>query len=176
MIAAAPEDAQIYACGPDRLLAALEQIACASGPSACTSSISRRPAAQLDPDEENPFEVELKDSQLSLSVPADQTLLQALHATGIDVPSDCEEGLCGTCEVPVVAGDVDHRDKVLSAAERAAGGRMMACCSRPLAVPSERPHRQGGRRLPFGARRLVEPGVMAGSRALRARAPPRQTW
>jgi ferredoxin len=46
------------------------------------------------------------------------------------VPSDCEEGLCGTCEVNVIAGEVDHRDKVLSGAERAEGRRMMACCSR----------------------------------------------
>lgn len=129
VITAVPEDAQIYACGPDRLLTALEQ------------SVRERPerlhiehfssaGTQLDPDEESPFEVELKDSELSVSVSADQTLLQALQAAGVDVPSDCEEGLCGTCEVAVIAGDVDHRDKVLSAAERAAGGRMMACCSR----------------------------------------------
>lgn len=129
VIAAAPEDARIYACGPDRLLAALAQ------------SVRERPerlhvehfssaGARLDPDEERPFEVELTDSGLSVSVPADRTLLQALQAVGVDVPSDCEEGLCGTCEVAVVAGEVDHRDKVLSAAERAAGGRMMACCSR----------------------------------------------
>ena len=129
VIAAAPEDAQLYACGPERLLGSLEQ------------SVRERPAClhiehfsaagtDLDPDQESPFEVELKDSELSVTVPADRTLLEALRAIGIDVPSDCEEGLCGTCEVAVVAGEVDHRDKVLSAAERAAGGRMMACCSR----------------------------------------------
>ena len=129
VVAAAPETAQVYACGPDRLLAALAQ------------SVSERPerlhvehfssaGALLDPDEESPFEVELKDSGLTVPVPADQTLMQALRAVGVDVPSDCEEGLCGTCEVAVVAGDVDHRDKVLSAAERTTGGRMMACCSR----------------------------------------------
>jgi ferredoxin len=86
--------------------------------------------AQLDPENEVPFEVELKDSQLSVQVSADQTLLEAVRAVGVDVPSDCEEGLCGTCEVNVIAGEVDHRDKVLSGAERAEGRRMMACCSR----------------------------------------------
>jgi cytochrome P450/ferredoxin-NADP reductase len=129
VVAAAQEAAEIYACGPDRLLAALEQCV-RDRPERLHIEHFSSAGAQLDPDEESPFEVELKDSQLSISVPADQTLLQALHATGIDVPCDCEEGLCGSCEVPVVAGDVDHRDKVLSAAERAAGGRMMACCSR----------------------------------------------
>ncbi len=32
-----------------------------------------------------------------------QTLLQALRTSGIDVPSDCEEGLSGSCEVHVLA-------------------------------------------------------------------------
>jgi len=46
------------------------------------------------------------------------------------VQSDCQEGLCGSCEVRVLAGDIDHRDLVLTRAERAEGRRMMACCSR----------------------------------------------
>jgi len=46
------------------------------------------------------------------------------------VPCDCGEGLCGTCEVAVVSGEVDHRDKVLTKAERAANTRLLACCSR----------------------------------------------
>ena len=53
-----------------------------------------------------------------------------LAAAGIDVQSDCGEGLCGSCEVPVVAGDIDHRDKVLTQSERAGNHRLMACCSR----------------------------------------------
>ncbi|MBN9116677.1 MAG: 2Fe-2S iron-sulfur cluster binding domain-containing protein, partial [Pandoraea sp.] len=48
----------------------------------------------------------------------------------IDVQSDCEEGLCGSCEVQVLEGDVDHRDVVLTRAERDANTKMMSCCSR----------------------------------------------
>jgi ferredoxin len=84
----------------------------------------------LDPAREHAFEVELKDSGLTLPVRADQTLLAALRAANIDVQSDCEEGLCGSCEVRVVSGEVDHRDMVLTRAEREAGRRMMSCCSR----------------------------------------------
>ena len=65
-----------------------------------------------------------------LPVRADQTLLAALRAANIDVRSDCEEGLCGSCEVAVLAGAIDHRDLVLTPAERVQGTRMMACCSR----------------------------------------------
>ncbi len=76
------------------------------------------------------FTAVLRDSRVSVEVGADQTLLEVLRAQGIDVPSDCEEGLCGSCEVGVVAGEVEHRCSVLSAAERAGQDRMMACCSR----------------------------------------------
>ena len=84
----------------------------------------------LDPAKEHAFVAELKDSGVQVTVPADKTLLQALQSAGFDVPSDCGEGLCGTCEVAVIDGDVDHRDKVLTRAERATNQRMLACCSR----------------------------------------------
>ncbi len=84
----------------------------------------------LDPSKEQAFEAELKDSGIVVTVRADQTLLAALRAANIDVQSDCEEGLCGSCEVRVLAGDIDHRDVVLTRAEREANGKMMSCCSR----------------------------------------------
>jgi ferredoxin len=87
-------------------------------------------AGTLDPSKEHAFEVELKDSGIVVSVAADQTVLAALRAANIDVQSDCEEGLCGSCEVQVLAGQVDHRDVVLTRAEREANVKMMTCCSR----------------------------------------------
>ncbi|MDQ4076405.1 MAG: cytochrome P450/oxidoreductase, partial [Chloroflexota bacterium] len=113
VVRSAPGDTQIYACGPERLLQALDQIM-QEQPERLHVEHFSATGTQLDPDNEVPFEVELKDSQLSVQVPADQTLLEAIRAVGVDVSSDCEEGLCGTCEVNVIAGEVDHRDKVLS--------------------------------------------------------------
>ena len=122
--------AQIYACGPERMLAALQE-ACAGWPEdALRVEHFHSTLATLDPSREHAFEAELKDSGIVLHVPADQTLLAALRAANIDVQSDCEEGLCGSCEVRVLDGAVDHRDVVLTRAEREAGTRMMACCSR----------------------------------------------
>ena len=98
---------------------------------ATTSPTSRAPrsraAAKPSPAE---IEVELRAAGLTLHVPADRTLLEVLHAHNVDVQCDCEEGLCGSCEVPVATGDIEHRDSVLSPAERAPGDRMMSCCSR----------------------------------------------
>jgi ferredoxin len=121
---------QVCACGPDRMIEALKELMADQPARAFAFEHFAGGDVALDPDRETGFDVELTDSGLSLHVPPDRTLLSVLRGAGIDLPSDCEEGLCGTCECAVVAGEIDHRDKVLSAAERAGGDRMMSCCSR----------------------------------------------
>ena len=126
---------QIYACGPSRMLDALQAAVNEAGLADDALHVEHfsndRP--KLDPSKEQPFEVELRNSGLTLTVSNEATLLDTLRAKNIDVQSDCEEGLCGICEVPVVSGDVDHRDSILSPAERRENKRMMACCSRARA-------------------------------------------
>ncbi len=129
VVADADPQAQVYACGPARLLDALgEHLACQ--PERLRVERFSAAGTALDPSRESPFEVELADTGLTIPVASDETLLQALRSAGVDVPSDCGEGLCGTCEVAVLSGEVEHRDIVLTAAERRDGKRMMACCSR----------------------------------------------
>ena len=128
-----PEGTRVYACGPQRLITALETLSAQWPDAALRFEHFSGDGSLLDPEREHAFSVTLQDSGLRLQVARDQTLLQALQAAGVDVPCDCGEGLCGTCEVAVVAGDIDHRDKVLSQAERSSGQRMMACCSRARA-------------------------------------------
>jgi vanillate O-demethylase ferredoxin subunit len=53
-----------------------------------------------------------------------------LRFNGVDVELSCEQGICGACLIPVLAGTPDHRDEVLSEAERAANDQMTICCSR----------------------------------------------
>lgn len=123
---------RVYACGPERMLSALDT-ATADWPEDAVHVEHFGSSEQLlDPDNEREFDVELTDSRLTVRVPADKTVLKALREANVDVPSDCEEGLCGTCEVPVLDGAVDHRDRVLTKRERGANDRMMACCSRAL--------------------------------------------
>jgi ferredoxin-NADP reductase len=123
-------DVHIYACGPARMLEALEA-SCAHWPDdALRVEHFASTKGALDPSKEHAFEVELKDSGLVLNVRADQTVLDALQHANIDVQSDCREGLCGSCEVRVLKGKVDHRDMVLTRGEREANDRMMTCCSR----------------------------------------------
>jgi ferredoxin-NADP reductase len=121
---------RVYACGPDRLIDALESLSEQWPAGVLHFEHFSAAGSGLDPSKEHAFIAELKDSNLSVTVGADQTLLQALQAAGFDVPCDCGEGLCGTCEVNLVGGEADHRDKVLTKTERQAHRRMMACCSR----------------------------------------------
>lgn len=124
------EGTQVYACGPVRMLASLESC-CEKWPEdALRVEHFQSTRGSLDPEKEHAFEVELKDSGLVVKVPAGQTLLTALRAANIDIQSDCGEGLCGSCEVKVLSGKVDHRDVVLTRSEREANNKMMACCSR----------------------------------------------
>ncbi len=60
----------------------------------------------------------------------DRSVLEVLLEAGVDVLHDCQEGICGTCEVKVIEGEVDHRDHVLSEPEQAANSCMMVCVSR----------------------------------------------
>jgi phthalate 4,5-dioxygenase reductase subunit len=51
-----------------------------------------------------------------------------LRANGIDTPSSCEAGTCGSCRTRLLAGEADHRDFVLDEDEHAS--EIMICVSR----------------------------------------------
>lgn len=119
----------IYVCGPDRLIAAVTEGAAARGWSkGDVHSESFSEAAPRAGDE--PFEVELANSGQVVTVPADQTLLEALEASGAMVLYDCRKGDCGLCSVQVKSGEIIHRDIFLSDDEKASGSVMQVCVSR----------------------------------------------
>ena len=64
------------------------------------------------------------------TVPAGQSILDCLIEHGCDPMFDCKRGECGVCAVPVIEGEIDHRDYVLTAREKAQGNVMQICISR----------------------------------------------
>jgi len=114
--------AEVYCCGPEPLLAAVEQ--------RCATVHVERFSPKEVTGEATGFEVELAQSGRTLTVPADSSILRALDEAGVPVMFSCEEGTCGTCETPVLDGVVDHRDSLLTAEEQAANDTMMICVSR----------------------------------------------
>ena len=77
-----------------------------------------------------PFVVWLAQSQKTIQVGETQSLLEALEGAGIQAPCLCRGGACGVCLLPVVDGEPDHRDHVLSDAEKAEGRLIATCVSR----------------------------------------------
>jgi ferredoxin len=63
-----------------------------------------------------------------LTVPADRSALEIIREAMPDVAYSCQQGFCGTCRTPVLTGDVEHRDRVLTDQERA--DTMTICVSR----------------------------------------------
>lgn len=61
--------------------------------------------------------------------PGRGSLIDTLLDAGHLVSFSCREGVCGSCETTVLEGTPDHRDFVLSPAEREAGKTMMICVS-----------------------------------------------
>lgn len=125
-----PANTPVCACGSENLLKTLRDIE-SNFPSIqlTVEHFSNEHTALTRPDDTH-FLVELVDSDITIDVPKDSTLLDCLLEKGIDVAYDCKEGLCGSCQVEVVAGDIDHRDQVLNNLERDSMRMMMSCCSR----------------------------------------------
>jgi vanillate O-demethylase ferredoxin subunit len=80
--------------------------------------------------ENHAFTVHLSRSKKNLTVSADAGLLQTLRDHHVDVPTSCEQGVCGTCRTRVLDGTPLHRDDFLTPEERAAGDCMLVCVSR----------------------------------------------
>ncbi|MFD4318760.1 PDR/VanB family oxidoreductase [Streptomyces sp. NPDC058548] len=121
-----PDGALVYSCGPEPLLAAVEE-RCPEGRLRLERFAA--PTVERTGDDEE-FEVECRASGLTLRIDAHTSILDAVENAGIDVASSCRDGICGSCETRVLDGTPDHRDFLLSEAEQTAGATMMICVSR----------------------------------------------
>ncbi|MFJ1649140.1 PDR/VanB family oxidoreductase [Streptomyces sp. NPDC088258] len=122
LAAALPPGALVYCCGPAPMLDAVS----AAFPADRLRTERFQPMARtFAPNTE--FEVVCARSGGTVPVPPDETLLDALNNAGHPLPSGCREGVCGSCELTVLDGGIEHRDDI-----GAPAGRMYACVSRAL--------------------------------------------
>ncbi len=152
-LSGAPAHAAVYCCGPESLLQAVEASRVADQtihlerfgrPTLATSDAdasasSALPAvepgdngsecdSECNPDGD--FQVVLQKTGITVHVPANRSILDVVRETRRDLTFSCGSGYCGTCETRVLQGTPDHRDEVLSEAEKAASKSMMICVSR----------------------------------------------
>lgn len=129
-IAELPAKAQMYICGPVPMLdAARKAWAKAARAEADlryeTFGSSGRFAPQA-------FKVSIPRHNVSITVPADNSLLDELEMAGVQAIYDCRRGECGLCAMDVLSvdGNIDHRDVFLSEEEKASNKRICVCVSR----------------------------------------------
>jgi tetrachlorobenzoquinone reductase len=128
-LAAVQPDTLVYCCGPEGLMTAVEA-ASAHWPEGRVRFEWFAARSRPEGEGAGGFELVCAQSGRTIMVDAATSVLQALRDAGLDRPSSCEQGVCGTCECRVLEGEVDHRDSILSASERAANDVMMTCVSR----------------------------------------------
>ena len=122
-----PSDAQVYSCGPAPLTNAVRE---AVPPGVEVRSESFVPPVLGETLPDVAFELEIEGTDRRTIVPPGRSVLQALEELDVFVTSGCTVGVCGSCVTTVVEGEIEHRDAVLSEAERAAGDSMAVCVSR----------------------------------------------
>jgi ferredoxin-NADP reductase len=131
VLSVADDRTLVYCCGPEGLLAALED-GCSHWPdgSLHIERFSAKALEEPSPDALDLFEVECQRSGLTLTVPQDKSIYDVCEEAGVDVLGSCMEGVCGTCECEIIEGEADHRDSVLNDSEKAANDTIMICVSR----------------------------------------------
>jgi ferredoxin-NADP reductase len=131
LVATLPAGALVYVCGPQRLLDAVDQeLVTLDRADTLRRELFAAPAGDERAVSGESFTVELRRSGISVSVPPEQSVLEAVTAAGVHVLTDCEEGICGSCETTVLGGEPEHRDYVLTTQEKARNDCMMICVSR----------------------------------------------
>lgn len=129
LFASLEADERVYCCGPRAMIDAAIAAARARDWSESRMRFELFTAAAPQAGD-RAFEVVLKSSGESFLIPAGKTILDVLIAAGKDPLHDCKRGDCGICQVQVLEGVPDHRDYILTDAEKAEGTKMQICVSR----------------------------------------------
>ena len=127
VLADASSNTLFYACGPQKMLADIETYARMLGID--KDRIQTEYFAVETSKNDKAVVLELAHSNRLINARADQPLLAALRDAGVNINFDCCVGDCGTCAVKILEGEAEHRDHVLSNAQKAQGF-ICVCVSR----------------------------------------------
>lgn len=131
LLGATTPGTHLYLCGPAGFMQAALRAAARWPEDAVHLEYFAPPEGEGAQGEDQPFVLRLARRGIEVPVAADASAVDALHDLGIDVPTSCAQGVCGTCVVPWTGGEPEHRDHCLSATERR--HKVALCCSRAKA-------------------------------------------
>jgi len=132
VLAEQAEDTHLYVCGPSGFMDHVLETARREGWREDRLHREYFAGAATALATDGSFEVRVASTGLTCHVPAGKTVIEVLLAHGLEVPTSCEAGVCGTCLTRVLEGIPDHRDTFLTDRERAANDQFTPCCSRAL--------------------------------------------
>ncbi|MEC3862048.1 reductive dehalogenase domain-containing protein [Mesobacterium sp. TK19101] len=125
---AAPDGTHVYTCGPERYMQSVLDAAEAAGVPDEARHFEYFSVPEIPDYENHPFTLNLARSGREVAVAADESPTEALARAGIHVDVKCSDGICGVCQCGLISGAVEHRDFVLSRAQRES--RIILCQSR----------------------------------------------
>ncbi|GAA1661520.1 PDR/VanB family oxidoreductase [Microbacterium lacus] len=128
ILTAASRGAAVYVCGPDRLVEEVTARCEALGIAA--PRVEHFAPMQVDTAGDTSFDLYIDSLDKWVTVPPDRSIVDVVEDEGLYVVTSCLEGTCGSCETPILEGEAEHRDSVLSEEERRAQTCMMICVSR----------------------------------------------
>lgn len=120
----------VYICGPAGYINHVVQTAEGMGWPKSQVHLEYFGAAPQDHSADGAFDVKLASSGRVVRVKAEESVVQALQAQGIEILTSCEQGVCGTCITRVLEGECDHRDLYFTDEEKSKHDQFTPCCSR----------------------------------------------
>ena len=124
------EGTHLYVCGPGGFLEFVRKTAKEKGWADARVHFEYFSADVQKSDTDAGFEVKIASTGKVYIIPNDKTVVKALAEAGVEIPTSCEQGVCGTCLTRVIEGQPDHRDHYLTDDEQAANDQFLPCCSR----------------------------------------------
>ncbi len=130
LLATVPRDAELYMCGPIRLMEEVRRLWEREGRD--MTALRFETFGNSGWFDAEPFEVEIPRLGVTTQVRPGESMLEALERDGVEMMYDCRRGECGLCEVDILEldGQVDHRDVFYSERQKAPNSKMCCCVSR----------------------------------------------
>lgn len=121
----------VYTCGADRYMTSVMEAAEKAGVPEDARHLEYFSVPEQPDYENHDFTIKLLKSGHEFLVPPHKSAADVLIENGHKIDLKCSDGICGVCKCGLVSGDVEHRDFVLSNAQRESG--IILCQSRAAA-------------------------------------------
>ena len=121
----------VYTCGPERYMESVIQAAERQGYPEEARHLEYFSVPELPEYKNHEFTLRLARSGRAFQIPAEKSATDVLQENGIAIDVKCSDGICGVCKCGLISGEVEHRDFVLSKAQRETS--VILCQSRAAA-------------------------------------------